>query len=158
MSTPVSSHFSCALSHHIPTLSPPPKQDISSRTVRLCRIQLQLERALGGKPCPAILRDRQRHILLASTAALSSSSPSSSSASSSSSTPFNAAPTTFWMPMGVGGVALPSRHVAPFWRRAFIAHRPNYFDGDSALATGQVFESLSSPSLFFCYAIAYRGY
>jgi hypothetical protein len=34
------------------------KQDIPSHTLRLCRIQLRCERALSGKPCPAILRDR----------------------------------------------------------------------------------------------------
>lgn len=61
----ISSHFSRASSHRIPTLSPsPPKQDIPSRTLRVRRIQLQRERALGGKPCSAILRDRQRHTLL----------------------------------------------------------------------------------------------
>jgi hypothetical protein len=39
-------------------LPPPPKQDISSHPLRMCRIQLRRERALSGKPCPAILWDR----------------------------------------------------------------------------------------------------
>lgn len=57
------SDFSYASSYHILTFSPPPKQDIPSLALLMCRIQLRRKRALSGKPCPAILRDRQRHAL-----------------------------------------------------------------------------------------------